>query len=306
MFLDPFDPADDNRDADFDEIKDVVEDKNHDWGTDYGALPGFAYALNMGPCPGGCVNPGLTAGESDWLRADTDRDALCDGPLAAAGSHVVAGFWSAPAGTEVLIAGGKMWLDLSGDGVNFGDPYICGKGEDLAGFGTIAGDTNPDRFWDALLGEVWAETDALNPDTDGDGLCDGSNNNAFEPSTLWPLPCAWGEDLNDNAVAAERGASETDPLDADTDGDAVGDFAESTPWGANCMDPLDADTDGDGLLDGFREDPATRPRSSSARRSLVRSCTASMAGRGSGAPTVCMTASMPPATRWVTTSPAKT
>ena len=137
--------------------------------------------------------------------------------------------------------------------------YLCGAGEDLSADGKIAGDDG-DRIWEPVDSdpvtagnqpEVWTETDALNPDTDGDSLCDGSGKN-LDPNTPSPACAAkGGEDVNDNGV---KNAGETSPLDADTDDDALGDLIELQ----KCTDGTLFDTDVDGLYDGWKEAPATQ------------------------------------------------
>jgi hypothetical protein len=92
--------------------------------------------------------------------------------------------------------------------------------------GDLDGDGTGDACDDDLDGdgltqerEAGLGTDPYNPDTDGDGLDDGSE------VTVW----------------------RTSPLQADTDGDGLGDGVEVNA-GSN---PLKTDTDGDGLEDGM-------------------------------------------------------
>jgi MYXO-CTERM domain-containing protein len=97
-------------------------------------------------------------------------------------------------------------------------------------------------------------TDPLDPDTDGDRLCDGSR--------TVPGVCTGGEDRNDNGL---KDAIETDALDPDTDDDGLADGVEvldgSYPGPVDNdpartgsqTDPLDADTDDDGLSDGAED-----------------------------------------------------
>jgi len=108
-------------------------------------------------------------------------------------------------------------------------------------------------------------TDPLNPDTDGDGLSDGSEvasgtdpskadtdgdgiSDADEDSD--------GDGLTDGAEVNTHG---TDPSKADTDGDGLNDGVEVNAHGT---DPLDADSDDDGFSDGFEVAHGTNPRSS--------------------------------------------
>jgi len=65
------------------------------------------------------------------------------------------------------------------------------------------------------------ETDFLNPDTDGDGLCDGQ-----PPSPL--TTCTGCEDCNNNGFW-EPCLGETDPLNNDTDNDGIPDKEDPAP-----------------------------------------------------------------------------
>lgn len=205
------------------------------------------------------------------------------------------------------LGGPKMFdLDAPNPPGTLVDDYICGGGEDLSRNGRIAGDLDNDRKWDvdedldddnvldgnendgpggaappddgdgnlSTAVEGWTETDPARADTDADGLCDGSATNQFAPAGV--PTCARGEDISlaglDNAVDSERGASETNPLDFDTDDDALSDSIEVIVMGvrADCqaivpaswpasvggLGPgvyaaLSVDVDGDVLYDGF-------------------------------------------------------
>jgi len=90
------------------------------------------------------------------------------------------------------------------------------------------------------------DTDPMNPDTDGDGLCDGS---------ILIAPCVGVEDTDGDFDGNDRGTTETDPTNPDTDGDGLCDGRNN---GGDCLggesdlgtDPLDTDSDDDGLCDG--------------------------------------------------------
>jgi uncharacterized protein (TIGR03382 family) len=71
------------------------------------------------------------------------------------------------------------------------------------------------------------DTNPLDPDTDGDGLCDGRN-------TLTGV-CVGGEDSDGNGGLS---AGETDPTDPDTDNGTVDDGVEVNR-GTNPLDPSD-------------------------------------------------------------------
>ena len=100
---------------------------------------------------------------------------------------------------------------------------------------------------DGLLADIETAlgTDPSNPDTDGDGRCDGGR----------PVEgiCDSGEDLNEDGVVDP---TETDPLLWDSDYDTVGDWIESDglPEGIDTdgdlvPDARDEDSDGDGVQD---------------------------------------------------------
>ncbi len=123
------------------------------------------------------------------------------------------------------------------------------------------------------------ETDPNNPDTDGDGLCDGFR--------TVPGVCVGGENLNGGGL----NTGETDPLNVDTDGDGLcdGDGRPlSTPAYGECRgpenangggidagetDPAEADTDGDGLCDGDRAVVGVCERGEDLNRNGVRDVT---------------------------------
>jgi len=103
-------------------------------------------------------------------------------------------------------------------------------------------------------------TDPLDPDTDDDLLCDGSRSVTGV--------CTGGEDANDNGLreTGEPDTAETDALDADSDDDGLNDGLEvlsgSYPGpvdhdagrAGSQTNPLDPDTDDDGLSDGAEDD----------------------------------------------------
>jgi hypothetical protein len=105
-------------------------------------------------------------------------------------------------------------------------------------------DSDGDGLGDTL--EATLGTDPNDPDTDGDGLCDG-------PVDVL-LFCTGGEDRNLNG---RRDFNETNPLDADTDDDGIQDGAEDID-GDGATDTtetnaLDSDTDNDCLNDGLEK-----------------------------------------------------
>jgi MYXO-CTERM domain-containing protein len=94
-------------------------------------------------------------------------------------------------------------------------------------------------------------TDPLDSDSDDDGLCDGSltvPSGTSYNGTFFDL-CAAGEDTNNDGL---NDPDETDPNAPDTDGDGLGDGLEVLvgDYGNGATDPLNPDTDGDQLCDG--------------------------------------------------------
>ena len=145
---------------------------------------------------------------TDPNNPDTDGDGIQDG--------VEDGYnpaWAAGNEFDVLVHNG--WVDGDGNTLDRNDPA---------------------KVWPNGVidpGENWLETDPNNPDTDGDGLSDGT-----------------GEDKNGNGLVdgdANRNRtydpgetwSETNPLSRDTDGDGLLDGWEAQ----NGLDPLDNGTD---------------------------------------------------------------
>jgi formylglycine-generating enzyme required for sulfatase activity len=91
------------------------------------------------------------------------------------------------------------------------------------------------RVYYCFGGGVQQPTDATEPDTDGDGLCDG----AASVSGV----CVGGEDANANGIVDP---GESDPNLPDSDFDGVSDLDEIT---VHSSDALSSDGDGDGLSD---------------------------------------------------------
>ena len=104
------------------------------------------------------------------------------------------------------------------------------------------------------------ETDPDDPDTDGDGLDDGTEVNGDNPTDPRD-PDTDGDGLPDGVEDRDGDGmidpGETDPNNPDTDGDGLFDGAEDADGDGERdpgeTDPLDDDSDDDGLLDG--EDP---------------------------------------------------
>ena len=201
---------------------------------------------------------------TDPLDADSDDDGLCDGPDSVDGVCE---------GGEDLDADGvvdddetdPMDADTDDGGVSDGDEVLEDGTDPLDGSDDLFDerDSDGDGLTDAQEREIGTDpfdpdtdddgiddgtevggaagTDPLDPDTDGDGLCDG-------PATVDAV-CEGGEDLDADGVVDD---GETDPTDFDTDDGGVGDGAEVLVDGTDPLDPSDdgdADRDGDGLSD---------------------------------------------------------
>jgi methionine-rich copper-binding protein CopC/ribosome biogenesis SPOUT family RNA methylase Rps3 len=158
----------------------------------------------------GIVDPG----ETDPLDLDTDADGLQDGTESGVGAVTLRG--------EVIFAG----TDCS----------------------TIDPNT-PQCCLDADNGNT--TTDPLDPYSDTDSLVDGYG----EDLDLNGAICG-DTDLDGNPSPTDPNLPageifcETDPNEADTDGDGLDDDVETL---GGCPDPLDADSDDDGLDDGNDE-----------------------------------------------------
>jgi len=102
------------------------------------------------------------------------------------------------------------------------------------------GDGIPDAIEDANGNSIVdaGETDPNNPDSDGDGLCDG-------PNTVGG--CTGGEDQNANGIVD---AGETDPTNPDSDGDFFLD-GEELYYGSDPLNQADTPANGDINEDGM-------------------------------------------------------
>lgn len=192
----------------------------------------------------------LGENETDPLDPDSDDDGLCDGPMSvddcSAGEDTDADGVRDPNETDpndpdtddggindgVEVDRGTDPLDPSDDFPEEEDDDSDNDGLTDAEEAEIGTDPNdPDTDDDGLTDGTEVDgqnpTDPLDPDTDDDGLCDG-------PGTV-PDDCIGGEDLNADGV---RDADETDPRDWDTDNGTVGDGVEVNR-GTDPLDPSD-------------------------------------------------------------------
>ncbi|MGJ8651862.1 MAG: alpha-amylase family glycosyl hydrolase [Opitutaceae bacterium] len=128
-------------------------------------------------------------------------------------------------------------------------------------------------------------TDPTNPDSDYDGIPDGvedSNRNGWidgDGASIDPAFNPWAaRDWPDGVIQPSENWTETDPNNADTDGDGASDgYSEDTNFDGviegdsntnrtydtgeewSETDPLNSDTDGDGLPDGWEYDNGLDP-----------------------------------------------
>lgn len=199
----------------------------------------------------------VDAGETSPILVDTDGDELPDNfeiqvtgtdPTDAADPYDADGI---SAGDEIHTYKTSFDLaDTDGDGVDEG----VGSGDraDLntdSGYGrpyadssvnALDRDSDGDGLWDGE--EVALGTSPTNRDSDGDGLYDGQEVHIWGTSPL-------DDDCDDDGLedGTEVEITGTDPLNENTDGDYVDDGVEVNSWGSN---PLDPDSDGDGIMDG--------------------------------------------------------
>ena len=216
-------------------------------------------------------NQGLFHGDyrdqTDPLAMDTDGDGLTDNEEFAPGCGCRLAHEHVPDGIEEFRAVGSNIrdgyansFDSDNDGRRDGDdvaddlrfawiPWpgearaivIPGTGDDEEQEKDLFDVDNPgDPSFNCL-----APCSICDPDSDGDGLGDGEENDL---GTAW---LDWDTDddgRNDGHEVTGSGPIPTDPFDPDTDDDGLLDSAEV--FGTNPTNPVNADTDGDGLCDG--------------------------------------------------------
>ncbi len=159
-------------------------------------------------------------GETDPRKLDTDGDGISDG-LEDFNQNGIRDYIHDRTGAIVLLK--------------------CGNDNNVAPCDCVADECLCiDADCSNITTKCRCEMDPLNRDTDEDGLIDGF------------------EDANHNGIW-EKWLGETNPLDADSDGDELSDLAEvtlldhlcqSTECTKSCPNPNLADTDGDGIPDG--------------------------------------------------------
>jgi predicted flap endonuclease-1-like 5' DNA nuclease len=197
---------------------------------------------------------------TDPLDPDTDGDFFCDGPIVVTGC----------AGSDdAFPLDDSEWLDTDGDGIgNNADTDDDGDGYDdiweinhvpsydpLDGCDPNLNSSTCDQDYDGLNNgeEITLGTNVTNPDTDGDGFCDGDlgvEGICVAGPDDFPLdPAAHLDTDGDGMPDTINGTSTSEPAlieDLDDDNDGLLDLDEI----ANGTEPLNPDTDGDGYCDG--------------------------------------------------------
>ncbi len=179
----------------------------------------------------------VTVYGTDPLEVDTDSDGLSDG--------LEVPWCTSPTDEDSdgdgLLDGTPSGEDKDGDGVvDATETNPCafdsdsdgiGDGLELGTYGTnpLRQDTDSDGIGDYVEAVSSACLDATEADTDGDGLLDGT---------------IFGEDKDGDGVVDP---GETNPCLEDSDEDGLGDDEEPGLG----LDPLEWDTDGDALPDGY-------------------------------------------------------
>jgi gliding motility-associated-like protein len=151
-------------------------------------------------------------------------------------------------------------MDTDGDGtLDYLDDFPLDPLEDtdtdVDGIGDNS-DTDDDNDGVSDADEVTNGTDPLNPDTDGDGTPDNTDDFPLDPSEDTDTDVdgigdnSDTDDDNDGVSDADEVTNGTDPLNPDTDGDGTPDNTDDFP-----LDPSeDTDTDVDGIGDNSDTD----------------------------------------------------
>jgi uncharacterized membrane protein len=252
----------DGADTDGDGLGDAVENPQGDPGRDTDG-DGLIDALDLDSDNDGIddaeeIIAGVDGYVTDPLVVDTDGDNLNDGlEVGLLGTDPTDP--NDPGDGDLVSSYNELYLyetsfdmdDTDEDGVVEGTVV----GSDRVGANTDAARPIPfmdklvdaldvDSDGDGLLDgeEATYGTDMNDPDDDGDGLVDG------EEVHIWGTDPAVA-DTDDDGLDDwdEIWTHWTDPLNDNTDGDFVDDGVELNIW---LSDPLDPDSDGDGILDG--------------------------------------------------------
>jgi hypothetical protein len=250
-------------------LRETVNSNTNDLDDDDDGINDFN-ELNATPLPttaytewnNGQVHAWTVFGRSDPLSPDTDGDGLPDGLELG---------WRMPGTNTSTI------IDTDGDGFpNFRgdlDPPFFNTCDNIGKVPDVSECTSGSKT-DLKAGST---TDPRNPDTDFDGLPDGledANRNGWVDGDGASLPGDWlpwlGRDWPDGSLDISDTWIETDPNNADTDGDGLSDgYGEDKDFNGRIAgdintnrvydageawtetNPLKRDTDGDGLPDGW-------------------------------------------------------
>jgi hypothetical protein len=141
-------------------------------------------------------------------------------------------------------------FSVSGDTFSPGQHTVSGGNLD-ATFNVSTATTDGDNDGLGDCGEKAYGTDPGKPDSDGDGLTDGT-----EVNTTHTDPNKADSDGDGLSDGTEVNTTHTDPNNADSDGDGLSDGTEVN---VTHTDPNNGDSDGDGLNDGKEKQIGTDP-----------------------------------------------
>lgn len=181
--------TDANADTDGDGFKNFIGDLDPPF---YNTVDNYGNVPNVDSISAGGDRTRQSAGSvTDPTNPDSDYDGIPDGIedanrngwLDGDGAIIPVDFdpWAGRDWPDGVRQPSETWTETDPNNADTdGDGASDGYGEDTNFDGSIAGDTNNNRIYDA--GEAWSETDPLNRDTDGDGLPDGWEiNNGLDP-----------------------------------------------------------------------------------------------------------------------------
>ncbi len=241
-----------------------------------GSVPGRRTVrrnLNQLPVSGGTVSYTLAENETltcEWFNIGEEETGGTGGD-GAMNSSITVYVWNCPAGSDVLIAAGGGECTEPLDGLTF-----TATGPDGYQSQSDTGDSIPGTvFFGGIAPGAYTLTAANGYLGDPAVVCDDQV--VFAPDGILIYDLTAGETLacdwfttSDDSIDSNTGEGEvvdvgtndqdddglvdtdetdlygTDPLNPDSDNDAVGDGDEVTYF----LDPLNPDTDADGLLDG--------------------------------------------------------
>jgi len=212
----------------------------------------FGAAASMAQAAGGNLATVRDAAENDWLYATFGHYSWASGMWIGLHDAVVEGSYAWTSGEPLAYT---RWA--------LGEPSAATPAEDYVILGGRA-TPEPGNWYDeedhgqhpALLeapGQPVAFLDPLAPDTDGDGIQDGTE---LGRTSGWPGDPTQGIGGTDPTVFVPDAdpASTTDPIDLDSDEDGLSDGDEDLDGNGRQdpgeTDPASADSDGDLLQDG--------------------------------------------------------